>query len=54
MYELTTQFMLNAKPSPLKFIKELRKYKAAVKLEINQYLMQPTLCLILNKAMEIR
>ena len=30
MYELTTQFMLNAKTSPLQFIKELRKYKTAV------------------------
>lgn len=30
MYELTTQFMLNAKTSPLQFIKELRKYKMAV------------------------
>jgi hypothetical protein len=30
MYELTTQFMLNAKLSPLQFIKVLRKYKTDV------------------------
>ena len=33
MYELTTQFMLKAKLSPLQFIKELRKYKSTVELE---------------------
>lgn len=33
MYELTTQFMLNAKMSPLQFIKELRKYKIAIELQ---------------------
>ncbi len=33
MYELTTQFMLNAKTSPLQFIKELRKYKVAIELQ---------------------
>jgi AraC-like DNA-binding protein len=30
MYEMTTLFMLNAKHSPLQFIKVLRKYKAEV------------------------
>lgn len=32
LYELTQQFMLQTKLSPLQFIKELRKYKAAVEL----------------------
>ena len=44
MYELTTQFMLNAKLSPLQFIKELRKYKASVELE-NQPVFDPTYAL---------
>ena len=30
LHELTTQFMLQTKLSPLQFIKELRKYKAVV------------------------
>ena len=33
MYELNTQFVLNAKLSPLHFIKELRRYKLVVELE---------------------
>jgi AraC-like DNA-binding protein len=33
MFELTTQFMLNSKLTPLQFIKELRKYKATAELE---------------------
>ena len=36
MYELKQQFMLNAKLSPLQFIKELRKYKTAVALAEQQ------------------
>jgi transcriptional regulator GlxA family with amidase domain len=35
MYELTTQFMLNAKLLPLQFIKVLRQYKADLE-QINQ------------------
>lgn len=41
MYELNSQFMLNAKISPLQFIKELRKYKLAVELE-NQPVIDQT------------
>ena len=44
MYELTTQFMLNAKTSPLQFIKELRKYKIAVEQQ-NQSPVDPTYAL---------
>ena len=36
MYELTQQFMLNAKLSPLQFIKELIKYKTALALAEQQ------------------
>jgi AraC-like DNA-binding protein len=36
MYELTQQFMLNAKLSPLQFVKELKKYKAAMALAEQQ------------------
>lgn len=32
LFELTQQFMLQAKMSPLQFVKELRKYKEAVAL----------------------
>lgn len=44
MYELNSQFMLNAKLSPLQFIKELRKYKLAVELE-NQTVIDQTYAL---------
>ena len=44
MYELTAQFILNAKLSPLQFIKELRKYKATVELE-NQPVIDQTYAL---------
>jgi hypothetical protein len=44
MYELNIQFMLNAKLSPLHFIKELRKYKLAVELE-NQPVIDKTYAL---------
>ena len=44
MYELNIQFMLNAKLSPLYFIKELRKYKLAVELE-NQPVIDKTYAL---------
>lgn len=44
MYELNSQFMFNAKLSPLQFIKELRKYKLAVELE-NQPVIDQTYAL---------
>jgi methylphosphotriester-DNA--protein-cysteine methyltransferase len=44
MYELNTQFMFNAKLSPLHFIKELRKYKLLVELE-NQPVIDQTYAL---------
>lgn len=44
MHELTTQFILNSKLSPLQFIKELRKYKAAVEFE-NQAVIDQTYAL---------
>ena len=36
LYELTQQFMLQVKMSPLQFVKELRKYKQAVALAEEQ------------------
>jgi len=44
MYDLNSQFMLNAKLSPLHFIKELRRYKLLVALE-NQPVIDPTYAL---------